>query len=391
MKTVAGIAAILAATVVGGAGAASFSVEAGSYVLVDALTGVTIAEKNADDPMQPASLTKMMTAYLIFEAITKGQLGLSDLVVISSRAARVQGYRVGLRAGSEESVRTLLLGMLGSSGNDAALALAEYLAGSERNLVEVMNARAIEMGMTSTKFANVTGMPAQKQYSTARDLATLAVRTITDFPVLYRLYSQREIEIGGQLLRNRNRLLGKYPGLDGLKTGSTRQAGYCLAVSAFDASRAMRLIGVLLKAPSREAANLGMTDLLDYGFANFQTVVLFSSPTQAVGQLPIWGGAVDSIDVGPMGELPLQLLLPRSQAAILRAELVVPEEPLEAPVSKGQRLARIDITAGDEVFARLAAVALRDVAPGDWWKRVADYVRLHWLAHKVDDLIVLQP
>ena len=355
-------------------------ISAASYILIDALTGRTLAEAAADERRRPASLAKMMTAYLAFEAIASGKLALDAPVVVSAAAAGSGGHTMRLRPGEELAARDLLLAMIHRSGNDAAAAIAERVSGSSRLFVAAMNRKAAALGMDSTVFANPSGLPAPGAESTARDLALLAARTISDFPDLYRLYGIPDFEFGGQFLRSRNPLLGRLAGADGIKTGHTYAAGHCLAASAMRADReGMRLIAVVLGAPTASQRDQDARRLIDYGYRNWQSVLLLAEPDPILGQIRVWGGQADQVALRPAASLPIKLLLERDEARQLTASLDLPDW-LEAPLAEGQRAGSLVISAGRRQVMEIPAVATEPVAAGPWWKRASDYVRLHWIS-----------
>lgn len=368
---------LLALACLPGAAAVPPKVGAQAYVLLEVLTGEVIAAKNPDETLPPASLVKLMTAYLAFAAVKAGAVVLDETVRVSPAARAASGSRMFLEVNSEVSFRNLLLGLIVQSGNDAAVSIAERLSGSEEAFVKRMNQQARTLGMTNTTYATATGLPSTGQVSTARDLAVLARALVTEFPELYKFHAVREYEHNGILQRNRNRLLDEYRGTDGIKTGYTRRAGYCLAASA--RRHGMRLVGVLLKAASARSRNREMEKLLDFGYDNFRAVELFV-PGQSLDAVKVWGGASDRVEVGYGAEEPLRLLLTRTQANDLRAVLKGTGTLVEAPVAVGDEIARIEVLAGEQVLASLPAVALAAVATGPWWQRLVDYVRLHWLA-----------
>ena len=354
--------------------------ESAAYILIDALTGRSLAEAAADEPRRPASLAKMMTAYLAFEAIDSGQLALDAPVVVSARAAGVGGHTMRLRPGEEFTARQLLLAMIHRSGNDAAAALAERISGRGEFFVAAMNRKAAELGMDNTVFKNPSGLPATGAASTARDLALLAARTIADFPDLYRLYGISDFEFAGQFRRSRNRLLGELDGADGLKTGHTFAAGHCLAASAMRRDReGMRLIAVVLGAPSESRRDADARALFAYGYRNWQSVLLLADPDPILGQIRVWGGQSDEVALRPDASLPIKLLLPRAEADDLEAQLELPEW-LEAPLEAGAAAGSLIISAGGRRIVEIPAVATEPVAAGPWWKRASDYVRLHWIS-----------
>ncbi|MCY4324574.1 MAG: D-alanyl-D-alanine carboxypeptidase [Betaproteobacteria bacterium] len=356
--------------------------DAPAYILIDALTGKSLAEKAVDEPRRPASLAKMMTAYLAFEAIAAGRRQLDEPVRVSRRASEAGGYKMGFTAGEQVELELLLLAMIHRSGNDAAEAIAELLGGSSDQFVATMNRKAAQLGMEDTVFGNPSGRdePGVVSTSTARDLARLAARTIADFPQLYRLYGIDDFEFGRARLPSRNRLLASLAGADGLKTGHTSAAGHCLAASMMRRDReGMRLIAVVLGAASADARDAAAGELFAYGYRNWQSVLLLAEPQPTLGQIRVWGGQADQVALRPDTSLPVKLLLPRDQAEQLSAQLELPEW-LEAPLSAGDAAGRLIISAGAHTVLEIPAVASEAVAAGPWWKRASDYVRLHWVS-----------
>lgn len=349
------------------------TLSAESYALLDVLTGEVLAEKNADLRLPPASLTKIMTAYLVFSAIREGRLSPDQPVTVSEKAWRMSGSRTFIEVGDQVSVRDLLLGVIVQSGNDASVALAEAIAGSEANFADLMNQQAALLGMDNTRFENSTGLPGKDHYSTARDMAILSRRTVTDFPEQYRQYAIREHTYNGITQPNRNGLLEDYPGADGLKTGYTRQARYCLAASAKRDD--MRLVSVVMKTPSVRKREQDSIALFNFGFSNFRSVVLFED-TPELKELRVWGGEADTVPAGVDGT-PIPLLLPRNDAK-LSAE-VLPNLPIQAPVSQGDPLGEVRIMLGNETILTRTLVALDDMPQGGWIKRAQDYIKLNFL------------
>ena len=352
-------------------------ISSSSYVLMDALTGTVLAEKDPDTPRAPASLAKMMTAYLVFSAIKEGQISIDDSTIISAAAREATGSRMFVEINDSVSVRDLLLGLVVQSGNDSAVALAEIISGSESDFVDLMNQQAKLLGMSQTRFGTATGMPSKGQQSTARDLALLARALANDFPELYEMHATREFEHNGILQRNRNRLLDEYRGADGIKTGFTKAAGYCLSASAV--RHGMRLVGVILDSSSAKKRTREMTSLFNFGFNHYRAVELFK-PGQRLDEVRVWGGDSEMVEVGYGREEPLKILISKANANKLSAVLEINTRPIEAPVAKGDEIALIKLSAGEEVLATVPAVALDDVGEGPWWLRLADFVRLHWLA-----------
>ena len=271
------------------------AIAAKAYLLVDVLSGQTLAAQNADEPREPASLTKLMTAYLIFRALKDKELVPSQMVTVSAKAWRAEGSRMFIEPKKAVSVDELLHGMIVQSGNDAAIALAETLAGSEEAFVERMNKEAARLGMKNTRFATATGLPAPQQVSTANDLALLAAAIIRDFPEYYPLYSIKEYRYNNITQPNRNRLLWSDPYVDGMKTGNTDAAGYCLIASAKRGPR--RLLSVVLGAGSDAARAIESQKLLNYGFQFYDTVQMYQNG-QTINTLRVWKGATDSVDGG---------------------------------------------------------------------------------------------
>ena len=380
MPRAAALLAALAAAAQLAHAAAPPEVAAGSYVLMDALTGEVLASKDPAAPRPPASLAKMMTAYVVFEAIAAGEVSPAEEAAVSARARAATGSRMFVEVNDTVPVEELLLGLVVQSGNDAAVALAEHVSGSEEAFVERMNATAARLGMPGTSFANPTGLPARGQASTAMDLAVLARAMVSDFPELYPMHSVREFEHNGIVQRNRNRLLDEYRGTDGIKTGYTRAAGYCLSASAV--RHGMRLVGVILGSSSARKRSSDMASLFNFGFSNYRSVELFE-PGQDLDEVRVWGGDDERVAVGYGDDEPLRMLLSKADANKLKAVLENDGRPVEAPVRKGDEIATIRLSAGDKVIATVPAVALADVGHGPWWQRVTDYVRLHWFAPEV--------
>ena len=257
--------------------AASPQLDAQSYMLMDAQTGTVLAEKNADIRLPPASLTKIMTTYLVFQALQDGRLSPQQQVTISENAwgSRVVGSKMFVEVGKQVSIADLLRGVIVQSGNDASIALAEALAGDESAFAAIMQETATAMGLRNTSFVNATGLPSPQQYTSARDMAIISRRLILDFPQWYTLYSEPEFTYNGIRQPNRNRLLSEFPGADGIKTGYTKEAGYCLAASV--QRRGQRLISVVMKAPSARTRVKESKKLLTYGFNQFHNVTLFTT------------------------------------------------------------------------------------------------------------------
>lgn len=263
------------------------SLAASSYLLIDGRSGTVIVESNSDEPLPPASLTKLMTAYLIEKELKSGAISMDDQVPVSVKAWKTEGSRMFIREGTQVSVSDLLKGIIIQSGNDASVAMAEYLAGSEPAFAELMTAEAASLGMNSTQYFNATGLPAEGHLTTARDLATLAREIIYTHPDLYSLYSERSFTYNDIKQNNRNRLLWRDPSVDGLKTGHTSEAGYCLVASAV--RNDMRLISVVMGTSSSQAREQETSKLLNYGFRFFEGVDLFKAGQVLDTTARVWG------------------------------------------------------------------------------------------------------
>ncbi len=342
------------------------SLEAGGYFLVDFSTQSVIAESSADERLPPASLTKLMTAYLVFEALESGRLDLDELVKVSEKAWRMRGSRMFIEVDTEVVVEDLVRGMIIQSGNDASVALAERIAGSEESFVELMNREAHTLGMTNTEFRNSTGLPARGHYSTARDLATLARAIIEKYPQFYSLYSEREFTYNDIWQRNRNRLLWRDESVDGLKTGYTSSAGYCLVSSAQKGD--MRLIAVVLGMNSSRERTEGSQALLNYGFEYFETSKVFSRG-ETVGDVRVLKGDTEHVSLGVPDDV--YVTAPRGQRDALTARAEIPES-LVAPLLANQTIGMLNLSLNNETLLTIPLVALKEVRIGSAWTRILD-------------------
>ena len=346
------------------------SIAAKAWLLVDVLSGQTLVAENADAPRAPASLTKLMTAYVAFRALNDKEVSPSQMVTVSEKAWRAEGSRMFIEPKKAVTVDELLHGVIVQSGNDASIALAETIAGSEDAFVERMNREAARLGMKNTHFVNATGLPAPGETSTANDLALLAEALIRDFPQHYALYSIKEYRYNNITQPNRNRLLWTDPYVDGIKTGNTDAAGYCLIASAKRGQR--RLLSVVLGASSESARAIEAQRLLNYGFQFYDSVQLYQSG-QAVSSLRVWKGAAREVPAGFVVDR--YVTLPKGQAQNLKLSLEA-VEPLLAPVAKGQRVGTVKVTLDGKPVGAYALVALSDVAPASVLGRAWDSVRL---------------
>jgi D-alanyl-D-alanine carboxypeptidase (penicillin-binding protein 5/6) len=339
-----------------------------AFVLVEAQSGTELAAVNADVRLPPASLTKLMTAYLLFGDLRAGRLKLDEHVAVSRYAARLPGARMFLREGESVPAEDLFKGMLVQSGNDATFALIERASGTLPVFVARMNAMAAELGLTNTHFANATGLNNPQHYSTARDLTRLAVAVQRDFPEYAGWFALQEYRWAGIAQPNRNPLL-RDPGVDGLKTGHTEAAGYCLVASA--QRDGMRLIATLLGTDSEQERARSGRRLLDFGFRQFETRLLYRSGATVV-TLPVWQGADDNVALGVNQDI--WITLPRGGFATFRALTVLPQTRL-APVTLGETLGHLELVHIDQPFAELPLVALATVPEGSFAKRSTDRLR----------------
>ncbi|HEX8010516.1 MAG TPA: D-alanyl-D-alanine carboxypeptidase family protein [Casimicrobiaceae bacterium] len=346
------------------------AIAAKAYVLVDTLSGQTLLAQNADEPREPASLTKLMTAYLVFRALKDKELTPSQMVTVSEKAWRAGGSRMFIEPRKAVSVDELLRGEIVQSGNDAAIALAEAVSGSEEAFVARMNQEAARLSMKNTHFANATGLPSPQHVSTAADLAKIAAAIIRDFPEYYPLYALKEYRYNNITQPNRNRLLWTDPFVDGMKTGFTEAAGYSLVASAKRGPR--RLLSVVLGAASDAARAIESQKLLNYGFQFYDTVQLYQTG-RPVSALKVWKGAADSVDVGFVADH--YISLPKGQASKLKLTLEA-IEPLIAPVTQGQRIGVVKVTLDDKPVGEFPLQALAQVAPAGFFGRLWGTVRL---------------
>lgn len=345
-------------------------VAARQFILVDQATGQTLAAQGEDQRAEPASITKLMTAYVVFKALAEKRLRLEEPVTISERAWRAEGSRTFVEVGKQVPVEVLIKGMIVQSGNDAAIALAERVAGSEPAFAELMNAEAQRLGMRGSRFANATGLPDPGLYSTARDIATLSRAIIRDYPQFYSWYSLREYEFDGIRQPNRNGLLARDAGVDGLKTGHTASAGYCLASSAMRAGT--RFVSVVLGAESPRKREEASMLLFEHGFRNFETVRLRKAG-DTVLRPRVFKGAAEQIEIVPATDV--ATTVQRGRAGALRTATTV-NAPLVAPLKAGQRVGEIQVLDGARVVQRVPLVAKSAVPEGGLWARLRDTVLL---------------
>ncbi len=342
-----------------------------SWLLIEAASGQELAAQAPDQRLDPASLTKLMTAYLSFAALKQGTLKLEQPVPVSQKAWKTGGSRMFIQVGTQVKVEDLLKGMIVQSGNDACVALAEAIAGDEENFAQMMNREAQRLGMKGSSFRNSSGLPDPQHYTTARDLATLAGALIRDFPDEYaKYYSLKEFRYNNITQPNRNRLLWIDPTVDGLKTGHTEAAGYCLVSSAKRGPR--RLLSVVLGAPSDSVRAQESLKLLNYGFQFYDAVQVYAK-NEAVSTLKVWKGTASSVKLGFVNDL--VIAVPKGFGPKIRTELVS-QQPLIAPVAQGQVLGTLKVSLDGKPFADYPVLALDAVPSAGIIGRMVDSVRL---------------
>lgn len=350
------------------------SLAAKSWLLLDMSSNQVLNTEKPDERIEPASLTKLMTAYLTFAAIHKKTLALDQLLPVSEKAWRTGGSKMFVRVDTQVAVEDLIKGMIVQSGNDACVTLAEGIAGSEENFAQMMNREAQRLGMKNSHFTNATGLPDPNLYTTARDLSLLAAALIRDFPEEYKkYYSMKEFRYNNITQPNRNRLLFLDPTVDGVKTGHTEAAGYCLISSALRNQR--RLLSVVLGTASDNARASESQKLLNWGFISYDAVALFAKD-QAIATLRVWKGARSEITA----RLPddLNVSVPKGYADKVKSEFV-PEPRLIAPIEAGQKLGVIKVSIEDKPYGEYPVTALEKIELGNIFIRIIDTIRL-WFA-----------
>jgi D-alanyl-D-alanine carboxypeptidase (penicillin-binding protein 5/6) len=342
-----------------------------AFIIQDYNSGRILASGNADQSYDPASITKLMTAYVIFNELQSGKISLSDKVTISEKAWRAPGSRMFVEVGKQVSVEDLLQGMIVQSGNDATIALAEHIAGSEETFAALMNRHAEDIGLTGSHFMNSSGLTDENHYMTARDIANLAGRVIRNYPEYYKWYSQKEFTFNEITQQNRNKLLWKDDSVDGIKTGFTDSAGYCLVTSA--RKDGMRLITVVLGTESANARISASQALLNYGFRFFETHKLYDAGT-TLASSRIWKGSNDSVQLGL--DRVLYVTIPRGRYEALDASIKI-DNRIMAPVAEGMALGSVQVRLDDDVVAEQPLVSLQNVAEGSFWQRITDEALLY--------------
>lgn len=346
------------------------SIAAKGYVLIDASTGKVLSEFNGDELLPPASLTKIMTSYVAAVEIREGRINLADQVPISVKAWRTPGSKTFVREGTSVSLSDLLRGVIIQSGNDASVAVAEYIAGSEEAFAGMMNQHAEDIGMTRTDFRNSTGLPDREHLTTARDLVTLVRSLISEFPDHYKIYSEREFTYGGIRQNNRNRLLWRDKTVDGVKTGMTKDAGFCLVASAMRGG--MRLVSVVMGATDDETRMRETQKLFQWGFRYFETQTLFE-PNISLQKTRIYYGEKEELELGI--EEKLILTFPRGSYEDLESEIDFPSI-IEAPIQIGQKIGELRVNLDGRELASVPLIARSAVLEAGFFSRASDAIEL---------------
>jgi len=335
-----------------------------SYILIEPNTNTIIAEFNSDSQIEPASMTKIMTSYILADQIANDLVSLDDQVLISEKAWRMEGSKMFIEAGKKVSISDLLKGIIIQSGNDASVAIAEYAGGTESGFVDLMNSYAASLGMDNTIFQNSTGLPDDNHFSSAKDLATLTSHFINKFPYEYSLYKEKQFTFNNIKQLNRNKLLWRDESSDGVKTGHTQSAGYCLVGSAKRGD--MRLITVVAGSKSDNDRFLSSQRLLEYGFRFFATQKVLNA-NQEYKNITIWGGQEDRLSIGVLEDT--SITLPRSSFKDLKVNYKYSNN-LQAPISIGQKVGTLEITSGEEIVLVSELVALKDIAAKGFFGRL---------------------
>ncbi|HZP67995.1 MAG TPA: D-alanyl-D-alanine carboxypeptidase family protein [Rudaea sp.] len=361
------------------------ALSAKSWVLMDFATGQILADNAADERVEPASITKVMTAYVVSAELAAGKVKLDDQVFISENAWRAGGASTDgstsfLAVNSKVPLKDLLYGMIIQSGNDAAIALAEHIAGSEQTFAELMNQYAAKLGMTGTHYVNASGLPDPNHYSTARDIALLSRAVIRDFPEEYKIYAVKEFEWNGITQHNRNTLLWRDASVDGIKTGHTKEAGFCLATSAKRGDQ--RLIAVVMGAASEKQRADDNQSLLNYGFRFYESHKLYDAG-KALATPELWKGAQNTIALGVADDV--LVTLPRGRYNDLKATMDMPNR-LIAPYTKGQQVGTVKVALDGKVLVERPLVALADAPEAGFWGRLSDGILLWFKGDKKSDV-----
>jgi len=343
-------------------------VAAKNYIVVDYASGKVLAEENADEKIEPASITKLMTAYVVYREMAANRLAMDDMVNISEKAWRMGGSRMYLEVNTKVPVSDLLKGLIIQSGNDASVALAEHIAGTEDAFVQLMNQYALELGMNDTHFVNSTGWPDKEHLTTARDISKLAIAVIHESPEHYAWYAEKEFTYNNIKQYNRNKLLWRDESVDGIKTGHTESAGYCLVSSALRGD--MRVVSVVLGTDSEKSrANVSQA-LLNYGFRFFESHTLYTQG-EVLNRPRIWKGEYETLTVGLDKDLAISI--PRGTYDELDATMDI-DKNIEAPVTKGQKVGEVKVSLNGELLETAPLVALETINEGGIFQRAKDFV-----------------
>ena len=349
-------------------------IAASSYILMDAKTSEILVEYNSDIPLPPASLTKIMTSYVAANEVASGNVTLDDMVHVSVNAWQTEGSKMFIQEGTQVRFEDLLRGMIIQSGNDASIAIAEHVAGSEGAFADMMHQHAEVLGMQNSFFMNASGLPADLHTMSARDLAILSQALIEKYPEHYSMYSEREFTYNDIRQPNRNSLLFRDRNVDGIKTGHTDAAGYCLVASAVRGD--MRLIAVVMGTNSTDARAIESQKLLTYGFRFYETLELFEN-NEVLTNNQVWSGASNSVDIGI--EEGLFVTIPRGQEDNLEMDLQI-QETLKAPIEAGDVLGNVSVSLGDQIYYQGPVVAMETIEKGSLIKRIMDFLHLFFLS-----------
>ena len=343
--------------------------EATQYLLIDFLSGTELAAKDPDKRIEPASITKLMTAYILYQELEKGNISVDDRVIVSQKAWKMEGSRMFLEAGKKVPLGRMISGLIIQSGNDAAIALAEHIAGSEENFVRKMNQEAERLGMTNTNFVNVTGWPNERHYMSARDIATLTRTVIAEYPKHYEMYKEKEYSYNGIKQYNRNKLLWHDKTVDGVKTGHTESAGYCLLSSAQRGS--MRLISVVLGANSDKTRTNYSQQLLEFGFRFYETHKLYDA-NSVLTEARVWKGTQSTVPTGILEDF--YVTIPKGHYSQLKGLMEI-NKSIDAPVKRGDIIGTAIIRDLDRIVLQKPLVAMDSVDAGGTWTNISDSVK----------------
>jgi D-alanyl-D-alanine carboxypeptidase (penicillin-binding protein 5/6) len=355
------------------------------YLLIDAATGASLVEFNAAQRLPPASLTKIMTSYVAAKEIERGTITLDDQVAVSIKAWRMEGSRMFIQEGTKVRLEDLLRGIIVQSGNDASVALAEHVSGSEDAFAELMNQYAQQLGMRDTHFVNVTGLPDENHYTTANDLSRLTVALINEFPGHYKIYSEKNFTYSDIRQPNRNKLLMRDSSVDGVKTGHTDAAGYCLVASAVRGD--MRLLSVVMGASSEEGRTAESQKLLTYGFRYFETAHLYRAD-EALRQVRVWGGQHSTVKLGLTADV--VMTIPKGVRDQLQAGIQIKKE-LHAPIEKGDELGSLTVSVPDKEDISFPLTALNGVQEAGFFARIWDSILLFFVGISGGDPLEYSP